>query len=141
MLDCLIVGAGISGLYAARELCKKHPSWSIALAERYKGLGGRTYSYTHRGIMWEMGAGRIHVSHTHLLKLLREYGLPFIPIGETICYKESGTTPAVDNDFESLSKIYIQPLENLSAETLQNSTIEKLMISLYGNKTSESILC
>ena len=140
MFDCLVVGAGISGLYAARELSKKHPTWSIALAERYKGLGGRTYSYSHGGIMWEMGAGRIHKSHTYILRLLEEYGLTWIPIGESICYKESGATPAVDNDFESLSKIYIQSLEKLSAETLQNSTIEKLMVSLYGKNTTDSIL-
>lgn len=140
MLDCLIVGAGISGLYAARELCKKHPTWSIALAERYKGLGGRTYSYSHGKIMWEMGAGRIHKSHKHTLDLLKEYGLTWIPIGESICYKESGSTPAVENDFESLSKIYIQPLENLSADVLQESTIERLMISLYGKSVTDSVL-
>ena len=75
--DIIIVGGGIAGLYSALELRKKYPSYSIAVAERYKGLGGRTYSYSppgFPGVTWEMGAGRVHKDHKMTMKLLKEYG-------------------------------------------------------------------
>lgn len=135
--DYIVVGAGISGLYATRELLKRHPTCSIALAERYKGLGGRTYSYTHDSHTWEMGAGRIHKTHTHTLGLLREYGLTWIPIGESIFYKEAGKE-SIPNPFEAISHIYIEPLKALNS--IENHTIESLMKSVYGTVKTKEIL-
>jgi hypothetical protein len=56
--DCIIIGGGISGFYCALELQRKNPKWSIAILEKYKGIGGRTYTYKPRdfpGIQWERG--------------------------------------------------------------------------------------
>ncbi len=142
--DCIIVGAGISGLYCARELAKKHPSWSIALAERYKGLGGRTYSYWppgHEGVHWEMGAGRIHKTHTHLMGLLKEYGLTFVPIGGEIGYQAFPGGAIQHNPFEdTLVPIYIEALQRLPPDALANYTIEELMIQIYGRDTTQNVL-
>ena len=73
--DCLVVGAGISGLFSAREILKKHPNWKVGLAERYKGVGGRTHTYTHGNNRWEAGAGRVHKNHKHTMDLIKFYGL------------------------------------------------------------------
>ena len=135
--DYIVVGAGISGLYATRELLKRHPTCSIALAERYKGLGGRTYSYTHKNHTWEMGAGRIHMKHTHTMDLIKEYGLTWIPIGDSIFYKETGGV-SIPNPFESISHIYIEPLKELN--NIQNHTIESLMNTTYGPEKTKEIL-
>lgn len=142
--DCIIVGAGISGLFVARELAKKHPSWSIALCERYKGLGGRTYSYwppEFDGVHWEMGAGRIHKDHTMLMRLLKEYGLTFIPIPSGSVYKHGpGDTP-VENPFEStLIPLYIQPLGGLDDKTLATHTIEELLKKTIGSSQTRDLL-
>ena len=48
--DCLIVGAGISGLFSAREILKKHPDWNVIIVEQYKALGGRTTTYSYQRI-------------------------------------------------------------------------------------------
>jgi hypothetical protein len=142
--DIIIVGAGISGLYVARELLKRYPSFSVALAERYKGLGGRTYSYFppgFEGVHWEMGAGRIHKSHSLLMNLIKEYKLTWVPIGDDIAYKESSEAPIVTNTFESvLVPIFIKPLENLSEAVLQSHTIQELMIALYGESKTREVL-
>jgi len=140
--DCIVVGAGISGLYITRELLKAYPTMKIALAEKYKGLGGRTYSYKpSEGILWEMGAGRIHNSHTILLHLVKEYGLHTIPISSKSSYlsKEGGTL--VDNPFESfVLPFYIEPLCSLSSKLLATHTIQELLLKLYGPSTTKSIL-
>lgn len=138
--DIIIVGAGISGLYVARELLKRYPGLSIALAERYKGLGGRTYSYFppgFEGIHWEMGAGRIHKNHTLLMKLIKEYNLTWIPIGEDISYKQSPDSPIIKNEFVP---VYIKPLEKLSETILGSHTIQELMVALYGKSKTREIL-
>ena len=142
--DCIVVGAGIAGLYATRELLKRHPTWRIALAERYKGLGGRTYSYWppgFDGVHWEMGAGRIHKSHTMLMKLIEEYGLHWIPIPDTITYKQSGHSSIVPNPFETLIvPLYLAPLQHLSPNVLATHTIQQLMNKLYGTTLTKTLL-
>lgn len=138
--DCIIVGAGISGLYSAREILKKHPKWSVALAERYEGVGGRTYSYRHDGIKWEAGAGRIHSSHKRTLELIKEYGLHLIPLDDSIFYKESGSSPVVENNFNTYYSMYIKPLEQLDPTILANHTILRILIKLYGDTFTNNLL-
>lgn len=143
--DCIVVGAGISGLYMTRELLKAHPTWKIALADRYKGLGGRTYTYVaseiNPTIHWEMGAGRIHKSHTLIHELLNEYRLTTIPIGSDTLYLEKEGAPLVPNTFESeYIPLYIEPLSYLLPSVLATHTIEELLERLYGKKKTNEIL-
>jgi hypothetical protein len=138
--DCIIVGGGISGMCMAKYILQKHPKWCIAVAERYKGLGGRTYSYTHNDITWEMGAGRVYKDHVHTMKLIHEYGLTWMPISDYVEYKAGRGIMSIENPFPVLSKVYIQPLQELSADILRNSTIETLMKQVYGPLKSKEIL-
>ena len=143
--DCIVVGAGISGLYATRELLKRHPGWRIALAERYKGFGGRTYSYWPNkdfdGVHWEMGAGRIHKDHKHLMGLVKEYGLHWIPIGDEIGFKAGPKAPIEPNTFESLTvPTMLGPLAALSKDLLAKHTIEELMVKVYGLEATKDAL-
>lgn len=142
--DVIVVGAGISGLYAAREVLKAHPSWRVCIAERYKGLGGRTYSYHPEdfpGVGWEMGAGRIRRSHVHLMSLLEEYGLHWIPISADAAFKESAKKPLTPDVFSSMIiPVFLAPLANLSATDLAHNTIETLMHRVYGRDKTNALL-
>jgi glycine/D-amino acid oxidase-like deaminating enzyme len=130
--DCLIIGAGISGIFSAREILKKHPNWKVGLAEKYKGLGGRTHTYNKDSMRWEAGAGRVHKSHTHTMKLIKSYGLTWIPISKDTRFKANGESPIVINNFDKTSKMYLKPLTRLSRDVLANHTLESIVKAVYG---------
>lgn len=142
--DTIVVGAGISGLYAARQLLREKPHQTLAIAERYKGLGGRTYSYSppdEPDILWEMGAGRIHTSHTIVLDLLREYGLHWVPIPSEQWFQASPGAEPIQNPFDSVGiPIYIDPLRSLAPYVLATHTLEQLLVKLYGEMTTRTLL-
>lgn len=142
--DIIVVGAGIAGLYVVRELLKKHPGWRIALAERYKGLGGRTYSYAppgFPGVHWEMGAGRVRKDHKMVLELLKEYGLHWIPIGTGIQFLERPGAELIPSPFETgFVPVFLEPLSRLPKDVLASNTIEGLMTRAYGSEKTRRIL-
>lgn len=139
--DCIIVGGGISGLYAAQHLCQKYPTWRIAVAERQKGLGGRTYSYSppdFPGIHWEMGAGRVQKGHSKLMKLIKEQGLHWVPISKEISQKAGPKAPIKSDIFKSfVIPFQIQPLLSLPDDVLANSTVEELLVKVIGRERAD----
>lgn len=140
--DVIVVGAGIAGLYSAIEVLKKHPDWSVALAERYKGLGGRTYSYSppgFEGVHWEMGAGRVRKNHWMVMDLLKKYGLHWMPIGSGMSYQiKPGARLEKDIFEKTIIPLFLEPLLGLGKKDLATYTIEELMTQVYGaGKTKE----
>jgi putrescine oxidase len=71
--DVVIVGAGPSGLTAAREL--KKAGLSVAVLEARDRVGGRTWTDTVDGAMLEIGGQWVSPDQTALLALLDELGL------------------------------------------------------------------
>jgi hypothetical protein len=142
--DCIVVGAGISGLWMTREIQKENPTWHIALAERYKGLGGRTYSYSppgFPGVSWEMGAGRVRSDHTMVLKLLKEYGLTWSPIGSDIIFIPKNGAAPQEEIFESVYvPMFINLLRGAAPHVLANNTIEELLEETLGSAKTKEML-
>lgn len=71
--DVVIVGAGPSGLTAARNL--KQAGLSVAVLEARDRVGGRTWTDTIDGAMLEIGGQWVSPDQTALLGLLDELGL------------------------------------------------------------------
>src|SRR6476469_202321 len=71
--DVVIVGAGPSGLTAAREL--KKAGLSVAVLEARDRVGGRTWTDTIDGAMLEIGGQWVSPDQTTLIALLDELGL------------------------------------------------------------------
>lgn len=71
--DVVIVGAGPSGLTAAREL--KKAGLSVAVLEARARVGGRTWTDTIDGAMLEIGGQWVSPDQTALMGLLDELGL------------------------------------------------------------------
>lgn len=70
--ECIIVGAGISGLVVARRLLQHDSSLSITIMESDTEAGGRIRTQDTKGFHVEKGAGRVAESHRQLLALIEE---------------------------------------------------------------------
>lgn len=125
VLDILIVGGGIIGLWTAYELARKHGSLSIAVCEKEGAFGehttGRNSEVLHSGIYYETGS----LKHQHCMqgnRLWREFiqknSLPFLPAGKIITspHKES---EKLQNLFEKSNKNGLEGVRWLAEQEIQ----------------------
>ena len=126
--DIIIVGGGLSGLYAAYRYHQKYPKAKILLLESLDRLGGRIYTYedaTYGKI--EAGAARFLTQHKHVIQLIHEFGLEASVghIPPDIGYRAAGPatptdTPHTPKDITTLSKIILKHADKTSRKVLQN---------------------
>ena len=67
--DTVIVGGGISGLYAALLLLRRDPKHRVILLEKERYLGGRVLTYTDKYMTVEKGGARFNDAHLRMLHL------------------------------------------------------------------------
>jgi putrescine oxidase len=123
--DVVIIGAGPSGLSAARRL--KAAGLSVAVLEARDRVGGRTWTDTIDGAMLEIGGQWISPDQTVLASLVEELGLETFEryrAGESVYISADGTRSTYTGDMfpvgertkqEMLKLIGI--LDQLAAET------------------------
>lgn len=77
MTDVIVIGAGASGLVAARDLVRSDKK--VLILEARNRIGGRVYSYQSAGFSKpvELGAEMVHGNLPITLGLLREYDIPY----------------------------------------------------------------
>jgi len=80
MYDYIIVGGGISGLYANWKL----KTYSGLLLEREDVFGGRTFEIDFHGTRIKMGAGILEPQNKHLLRLLKKLGITPKPFEDSL---------------------------------------------------------
>lgn len=141
--DCVIVGAGISGFYVATELLRWRPGLRIILADRYKNLGGRTFTFhadlSGQSYQWEEGAARIADDHALVRSLCRRYRLALTPIGRDLTFKAAGQPAEPDNFTTGLPAI-LGPLRELPAAIRGRTTIRKLLEEIHGRGAEEFLV-
>ena len=77
MLDCIILGAGIAGLYAAREL--KAQGLEVLVLEARDEVGGRIRTEIVRDHVIEHGGQWVAGGHHKLLDLIEKFSLELVP--------------------------------------------------------------
>lgn len=122
--DVVVVGAGPSGLTAAREL--KKAGLTVAVLEARHRVGGRTWTDTVDGAMLEIGGQWVSPDQTALLDLLQELNLETYPRyrdGESIYIgadgapvRYTGETFPVDPDTAVEMDRLVVLLDGLAAE-------------------------
>ena len=90
--DIIIVGGGISGLYAAYQHIKKNPRLKITILERNRDFGGRIDTFHGKYYTVEAGAGRFHNKQPLIMNLIHELGLDdkVVPISGFDHYMSNG---------------------------------------------------
>ena len=87
MFDYVIVGGGVSGLFAATRLEKKLPHARILLLEKNSYLGGRTRMETFHSRKVVSGAGVGRYPKDTLLRQLVQQCQEVKPVESKICYQ------------------------------------------------------
>lgn len=78
LVDVVVVGAGLAGLCAARELCRGGAT--VRLLEARDRVGGRVFSQQlSTGSVVELGAQWIGPGQDHMARLVQEFGLTPFP--------------------------------------------------------------
>jgi monoamine oxidase len=77
-LDVIVVGGGLAGLTAAREL--GHCGRRVLLLEARERLGGRAWLSSFAGVDVEFGGAFVHWSQPHLWAEITRYGLRIVEL-------------------------------------------------------------
>ncbi|WP_427019061.1 flavin monoamine oxidase family protein [Pseudarthrobacter sp. P1] len=112
--DVVIIGAGPSGLTAARELTKA--GLSVAVLEARDRVGGRTWSNTVDGAWLEIGGQWVSPDQTALIGLLEELGLGTYSRhreGESVYIAPDGTRTRYTGEMFPVSEITEKEMNKL----------------------------
>jgi glycine/D-amino acid oxidase-like deaminating enzyme len=139
-LDYAIVGGGISGLYVARELAKRHTHAKISVFEKYRVLGGRILTFHDKQFQWEEGAGRIHSSHILTRNLLKEYGLHEIPISDETGWIKTYGSELLPNPFEDSLRAWLPQVQMLPEEILGTHTLYEILEGIFGTTKAKAFI-
>uniref|UniRef100_A0A1I7Y036 Amine oxidase n=1 Tax=Steinernema glaseri TaxID=37863 RepID=A0A1I7Y036_9BILA len=133
--DVLVVGAGLAGLTAARELKSRSPDLKVIVLEAKDRVGGRTCTVDLRAAngktdRWDLGAQWVGNSQKYILRLLRELQIDtYRQYDEGTKWLQAGSTAIRPFDTQKWSLSFLKQYSLLeacdAAKTLW--TLEKLV--------------
>lgn len=129
----MIVGAGITGLYAAYNLKKKNIPFLVLEKSNKKNIGGRMGSPLFQGTHVAKGAGVGRKKKDKLLiKLLNELPVPYSEFNATHQYARTINSCDVKNQFLRIKKHY--------EENPQNTTFKEFTEPFLGKEQYKNFI-
>lgn len=124
MYDIIIIGAGASGLTAARELSSK--GRKVLVLEARNRLGGRINTITSKGFSKpiEGGAEFVHVNLPLTLQLLKEANIEYVPALGEIWQKKNGEIKQQEEFIEN-GEVLVQQLQQLEEDIPVKDFLDK----------------
>ncbi|HET9673146.1 MAG TPA: NAD(P)/FAD-dependent oxidoreductase [Actinomycetota bacterium] len=113
----IVVGGGVAGLVAARELGRR--GRDVVLLEARERLGGRTWTSTFAGVEVELGGAYVHWVQPHLWAELTRYGLDVVSLadaGRAFLRTDDGPVELSPGSFLELQAAFARVCEG--AETI-----------------------
>ncbi len=86
--DVIVIGAGIAGLTAARDLCAAGAR--VMIVEARERVGGRIHTDQSLGYPVELGAEFIHGRPREIFDLVEKFGLPVVEVEGAFCEHRDG---------------------------------------------------
>lgn len=129
--DYVIIGGGITGMYAVEKLIDKYgKSKSIALFDDRSYYGGRLL--THHNPKYEIGGARFHDGHTLLCGLIQKYNVEKVSLHKEVdfLYSRSGKVKFFKDahiTFEHIMKDIITFSKKMDTKVLQSMTLKQLI--------------
>lgn len=109
--DAIVVGAGLSGLYAAK--CLRDAGRSALVLEAQDRVGGRVLSQEHEGRRYDLGAQWIGPRHERMHRLVEEYRIPTFPTYTTgkKVLELNGNTSHYESSLPSMSLLKLLEMQ------------------------------
>ena len=125
-----VVGAGLAGLVAARELVAA--GLEVVVLEARERVGGRVWSHRlANGEVVELGGEWVSTSHTAVIDLARDLGLGLVDTGMDFTSRDPVGGPEIPvEEHDRLSKLLAERMSALGAAALERMTVEELLDSL-----------
>lgn len=130
--DVIIVGGGISGLYAAQKCILQ--GFSVMVLEKSKHLGGRIHTIYKDGYHYEAGAGRFSSNHHILRRLLHQHHLTEVPNSKRYQYNEH------PSPVQSILKQLMRLIQNVPEEELMRVSFRQLCERLLGREKTNLLI-
>ncbi|MEJ7588719.1 MAG: NAD(P)/FAD-dependent oxidoreductase [Ferruginibacter sp.] len=127
----IIIGAGITGLIAAKKLS---PHFQVIILEAASRTGGRLYSIRGGDQVIEAGAEFIHGNLPVTLQLLQEAGIPYTKISGEMYRKRNGRFITVEEMTEGWDRV----LEQMKS-VAEDVTLQELLDKYFAGPADVSI--